>query len=107
GHPAEPVSNAPAGRKGTVGTLLVAVRAFQGQPGFSRVLPENVDDTAHSISSIKIGSRSLEDLDSADLLPRYSIPIYPTAKRIVDRNAVRQHDRAAAAPASASSHSHP
>src|SRR5262249_52625825 len=55
-------------------------------------MPENVDDATHRIGSIKTGARSLQDLDSADFLPRYSIPIYPSAKWIVYRNAISQHE---------------
>src|SRR5262245_2670543 len=95
--PAEPFPDTPSGRKGPVGGLFVAIRGFDCQPGLPRILPENVDDTAHLVRAIKTRSRSLKDFYSANFLPRYSIPIYPSAKRIVEGDSVCQHERAASA----------
>ena len=75
--------------------MLVAVGALKGQAGVRRAARDDVDDAAHSLGAVEVGGAAAHQLDGAHGLARDAVPIDPAPERIVERDAVLEHQRAA------------
>ena len=56
---------------------------------------DDIDDTPHRDVAVQARGAAFGDLDAVDAGERHPRPIHPAAKRIIERNAVQQDQRAA------------
>ena len=90
-----PLSDAAAGPERKVGRALVAERSVERKGGRFGLAHEGLDDAAHGIASVKIGSAAARDFDGGDGGAGNTIPIDPASEGIDERDAVGEQEGAA------------
>ena len=75
--------------------MLVAVGALKRQSGVCGAARDDVDDPAHGLRAVQVGGAAPDQIDSAHGLARDAVPVDPAPERIVERDAVLEHERAA------------
>ena len=75
--------------------IVIAVLRFELERPAGRTARHDVDDAAHGVVAVQARARSVHDLDAVHALERHAGPVHPPAERIVERDAVDEHQRAA------------
>ena len=88
---------AVAGKEVELRRIAVAVLGLQLQRAARGPRRDHVDDAAHRDVAVEARGRVFGDLDLLHAQQRHARPVHPAAKRIVEGDAVEQHERAALA----------
>ena len=75
--------------------VLGAVAAVEVDRALGGPAREDVDDAAEGVVAPHARAAAADDLDLLDALQRDAVPVHPAAERVVDRDAVDQHEGAA------------
>ena len=75
--------------------VVVAVLRLEFNRPPRRPVADDVDDAAHRVVPVEARTRSIYDFDPVGALERHARPVHPAAERVVERDVVHQHQRAA------------
>ena len=92
-----PFSFLAAGPQGKIGGVLIAVRSFDGDSTRLSGARNELHHAAQRVAAIKAGRALLRDLHGGYGFYRDAIPVHPAAERIVQRDSILKHERAAGA----------
>ena len=86
-----------AGPQRKVWSVLISVRSLQRNSGGFRGAGNKLDHAAQRFAAVEAGGAFLRDFDARNRFGGNAIPVHPAAERIVERNSILQHQRAAGA----------